>query len=67
MKFHIDRTAAPLITRIQKLFSHNPAKENDFLRRENRILRSQSGKRVPLTETDHRTLVRYGMHVPGST
>jgi transposase InsO family protein len=37
------------------------AKENDFLRQENKILRSKLGKRVPLTETDRRTLVRYGM------
>ena len=31
------------------------------LRQENKILRSKSGKRVPLTEMDRRTLVRYGM------
>jgi hypothetical protein len=57
------RTAAPLITRIQKLFSEDLAKENDFLRRENKILRSKLGKRVPLTETDRRTLVRYGIPI----
>ena len=57
------RTAAPLITRIQKLFSEDLAKENDFLRQENKILRSKLGKRVPLTETDRRTLVRYGMPI----
>jgi hypothetical protein len=61
MKSRIDRTAAPLITKIQKLFSHDLARENDFLRQENKILRSKLGKRVPLTETDRRTLVRYGM------
>ena len=57
------RTAAPLITRIQKLFSEDLAKENDFLRQENKILRSKLGQRVPLTETDRRTLVRYGMPI----
>ena len=63
MKSRIGRTAAPLITKIQKLFSHDLAKENDFLRQENKILRSQLDKRVPLTETDRRTLVRYGMPI----
>jgi hypothetical protein len=57
------RTAAPLITRIQKLFSEDLAKENDFLRQENKILCSKLCKRVPLTETDRRTLVRYGMPI----
>jgi putative transposase len=63
MKSRFYRTAAPLITRIQKLFSEDLAKENDFLRQENKILRSKLGKRVPLTETDRRTLVRYGMPI----
>ncbi len=44
---------------IQKLFSEDLAKENDSLRQENKILRSKLGKRVPLTEADRRTLVRY--------
>ncbi len=61
MKSRIYRSAAPLITRIQKLFSENLAKEGDFLLLENKILRSKLGKRVPLTETDRRTLVRYGL------
>jgi putative transposase len=39
------------------------AKANDFLRQENKILRSKLGKRVPLTESDRRTLVRYGMPI----
>ena len=43
-------SAAPLITTIQKLFSEDLAKENDFLRQENKILRSKLGKRVPLTK-----------------
>ena len=56
-------TAVPLITRIQQLFSEDLAKENDFLRQENLILRRKLGKRVPLTEADRRTLVRYGLQI----
>jgi putative transposase len=61
MSTNMRRSAAPLITTIQKLFSEDLAKENDFLRRENKILRSKLGKRVPLTEADRRTLVRSGL------
>ena len=50
MKSRLLRTAAPFITTIQKLFSEDLAKENDFVRQENKILRSKLGKRVPLTE-----------------
>jgi putative transposase len=57
------RSAAPLITTIQKLFSEDLAKENDFLRQENKILRSKLGQRVLLTETDRRMLVRYGLPI----
>ena len=61
MRSHIYRTAAPFLTWIQKLFSEDLARENDYLRQENKILRSKLSKRVPLTERDRRTLVRYGM------
>jgi len=54
---------APLITRIQQLFSEELAKENDFLRQENKILRSKLGKRVTLNDYDRRTLVRYGLRI----
>ena len=37
------RAAAPLLTRNQKLFSEDLAKENDFLRQENKIRRSKLG------------------------
>jgi hypothetical protein len=57
------RSAAPLITTIQKHFREDLAGENDFLRQETKILRSKLGKRVPLTEADHRTLVRYGLSI----
>jgi putative transposase len=56
-------SAAPLITTIQKLFSEDLAHENDFLRQENKILRSKLGKRVLLTEADRRLLVRYGLPI----
>jgi hypothetical protein len=52
MKSRFYRTAAPLITRIQKLFSEDLAKENDFLRQGSKILRSKLCKRVPLTDSD---------------
>ena len=51
----------PLLVQIQKLFQKDLAQENDYLRLENRILRSKFEKRVPLTEADRRMLVRYGM------
>jgi hypothetical protein len=63
MKSRCCRGAAPLIAWIQKLFSEDLAKEDDFLRQENKILRGQLGKRVPLTESDRRTLVRYALPI----
>ena len=54
-------STAPLIATIQKVFSKDLAKENDFLRQENRILRSKLGNRVRLTESDRRILVRFGL------
>ena len=63
MKPDLSRTASPLITTIQKLFSEDLANENDFLRQENKILRSKLGKRIPLTDADHRTLVRFGLPI----
>jgi hypothetical protein len=47
MKSRLYRSAAPLLIRIQKLFSEDLAKENDYLRQENKILRSKLSKRVP--------------------
>jgi putative transposase len=52
-----------LIARIQRFFSRDLAMENDYLRQENRILRSKLGPRVPLTEADRRVLVKYGMRI----
>jgi putative transposase len=63
MAANFRRSATPLITVIQKLFSEDLAKENDFLCQENKILRSKLGKRVPLNEADRRMLVRYGLRL----
>jgi len=63
MTANFRRSAAPLITTIQKLFSEDLAKENDFLRQENKILRSKLGKRVPLTDADRRMLIRYALPI----
>jgi len=53
----------PLVTKVHQLFSL--ALENDFLRQENKILRSKLGSRVPLTEADRLVLVRYGLPLKG--
>ena len=53
----------PLIAKVHKLFSQDLALENDYLRQENRILRSKLGARVPLTEADRRILVQYGLRI----
>lgn len=56
-------SANPLLAKIQQLFSHDLALENDYLRQENKILRSKFGARVPLTEADRRILVKYGLRI----
>src|ERR1039458_4290540 len=61
MNRNSQQSANPLIAKVQQLLSRDLAIENDYLRQENKILRSKLGKRVPLTETDRRGLVRYGM------
>lgn len=63
MKSRLFGTAAPLITKTRKLFSEELANENDFLRQEKKILRSKLARQVPLTDTDRRTLVRYGLPI----
>src|SRR5664280_2427434 len=63
MKFSSRRSTNPLIARIDQLFNRDLALENDYLRQENRILRSKLGRRVPLTESDRRTLVKYGLRI----
>jgi hypothetical protein len=44
------------MAKVQQLFSRDLALENDYLRQENKILRS---KRVPLTKADRRVLAQY--------
>lgn len=56
-------SANPLIAKVQQLFSRDLALVNDFLRQEDKILRSKLGARVPLTETDRRILVQYGLRI----
>ena len=56
-------SANPLIAKIAQLFSRDLALENDYLRQENKILRSKLGARVPLTESDRRILVKYGLRI----
>ena len=56
-------SANPLIAKVQQLFSRDLVLENDYLRQENRILRSKLRARVPLTETDRRILVKYGLRI----
>jgi putative transposase len=53
----------PLIAKIHQLFSRDLALENDFLRQENRILRSKLPTRVPLTEADRLVLVQFGLPI----
>ena len=49
-----------LITHIHRLFNRDVGLVNDYLRLENRILRSKIGKRVPLNNRERRWLARYG-------
>ena len=53
----------PLIVRIAKLFDEQLGLENDYLRQENRILRSKLGKRVALTDRERGILAKYGMRI----
>jgi len=56
-------SANPLIAKVQRLFSRDLALENDYLRQENKILGSKLGARLPLTESDRRILVKYGLRI----
>jgi hypothetical protein len=63
MKSNPQNSANSLITKIHQLFSPDLALENDYLRQENKILRSKLGSRVPLTEADRRLLVQHGLRI----
>ena len=58
-----DKSPNQLLARIAKLFNEQLALENDYLRQENRILRSKLGKRVPLTDSERGILVKYGLRI----
>ena len=63
MKSSSPKSTDPLIAKIDQLFNCDLALENDYLRQENRILRSKFGRRVPVTEADRRILVKYGLRI----
>ena len=63
MNHNSQHSANALIAKVQQLFSRDLALENDYLRQENKILRSKLGIRVPLTEADRRILVKYGLRI----
>lgn len=65
MKEGISQSANDLISKVHQIFNHDLAMQNDYLRQENKILRSKLGKRVPLTEKDRKILVRYGLPIKG--
>jgi hypothetical protein len=52
-----------LIAKIKSLFDRHLALQNDYLRQENKILRTKLGKRVSLNESERRLLVKYGLPV----
>lgn len=52
-----------LIVKIAKLFNSDLALQNNYLRQENKILRSKLGKRVPLNQSERKLLVKYGLPV----
>lgn len=60
-------SANPLISKVQQLFGRNLALENDYLPQENKILRRKFGAHVPLSESDRRILVKYGLRIKNFT
>jgi len=63
MKPALFDSADLLIAKIKILFKRGLALQNDYLRQENKILRSKLGKRVPLNERERRLLVKYGLRI----
>lgn len=57
------KTTDALIAQIHRLFNHEIGLMNDYLRLENKILRSKLGKRVPLKEIERRMLAKYGIRI----
>jgi putative transposase len=52
-----------LLTKIKNLFNRDLAFQNDYLRQENKILRSKLGKRVPLNDRERKLLVKYALRI----
>jgi putative transposase len=52
-----------LMAKIKNLFNRDLALQNDYLRQENKILRSKLGKRVLLNESERTVLVKYGLRI----
>jgi putative transposase len=52
-----------LLTKIKNLFNRDLAFQNDYLRQENKILRSKLGKRVPLNDRERRLLFKYALRI----
>ena len=52
-----------LLAKIKNLFNRDLALQNDYLRQENKILRSKLGKRVALNDREHKLLVKYGLRI----
>ncbi len=52
-----------LINKIKRLFHCDLAMQNDYLRQENKILRSKLGRRVNLSDTERKVLVKYGLRI----
>ena len=52
-----------LLTKIKNLFNRDLALQNDYLRQENRILRSKLPRRVRLDDKERRLLVKYALRI----
>lgn len=61
MSQSVTQPANELLFEINQLFNNDLALENDYLRQENKILRSKLGKRVSLTDNERHILVQYGL------
>ena len=63
MESSILNSAESLIIKIQSMFRNDLALENDFLKIENKILRSKMEKRPILIDSDRKLLVKYGLRI----
>ena len=56
-------SAHPLSAKSQRLLSRHLALEKDWLRQQNRVLRSQLGPRVPLSDADRGGLAKHDLRI----